>query len=141
VVDVDTFLTTLYVIIDDFCKTSLPLETHPGPHAALTRSEGVTLAIFGQWQGFGSARGFYRYAQRHLRAAFPGLPTREQCNRQVRQQDDALVACFLPLVQLLAAQQCPHEALDSSDIPTRAAKRKGAGWLPGSLNFSRFVGA
>src|SRR5690349_3084371 len=103
-VDVDTFLTTLSVIVDDFCKTSLPVETHPEPHAALTRSEVVTLAIFGQWQGFGSERGFYRYAQRPLRAAFPTVPTREPCNRQVRQQADALVACFLPLVRLLAAQ-------------------------------------
>lgn len=56
--DVDPFLPTLYVMVDDFCKTSLPLETPPGPDAALTRSEGVTLAIFGQWQGFGSERGF-----------------------------------------------------------------------------------
>jgi hypothetical protein len=46
-VDVDTFLTTLYVMVDDFCKTSWPLEPHPGPQAALTRSEVVTLAIFG----------------------------------------------------------------------------------------------
>ena len=59
-VDVDTFLTTLSVMTDDFCKTPLPLEPHPGPHAALTRSAVVTLAIFGQWQGFGSERGFYR---------------------------------------------------------------------------------
>jgi hypothetical protein len=131
VVDVDTFLTTLYVMIDDFCKTSLPLETHPGPHAALTRSEVVTLAIFGQWQGFGSERGFYRYAQRHLRAACPRVPTREQFNRPGRQEHDVLVACFLHLVQLLAAQQCPYEALDSSGIPTRDAKRRGAGWWPG----------
>jgi hypothetical protein len=130
-VDVDTFLTTLYVIVDDFCKTSLPLETHPGPHAALTRSEVVTVAICGQWQGFGSARGLYRYAQRPVRAAFPTLPSREQCNCHVRQQQAALVACFLHLVQVLAAQQCPYEALDSSGIPTRAAKRRGAGWLPG----------
>ena len=130
-IDVDTFLTTLYVMVDDFCKTSLPVETHPGPHAALTRSEVVTLAIFGQWQGFGSERGFYRYARRHLRAAFPTLPAREQFNRQVRQQYAGLVACFLHLVQLLSAQRCPYEALDSSGIPTRDAKRRGAGWLPG----------
>ena len=75
-VDVDTFLTTLYVTVDDFCKASLPAESHPGPHAALSRSEVLTLAIFGQWQEFGSERGFYRYAQRHLRLAFPSLPTR-----------------------------------------------------------------
>ena len=113
-VDTDTFLTTLYVMVDDFCRTCLPPESHPGPQAALSRSETVTLALFGQWQGFGSERGFYRSAHHHLRAAFPTLPSREQFNRQVRQQEDALVACFLYLVQVLAAQQCPYEALDSS---------------------------
>ena len=83
-VDVDTFLTTLYVMVDDFCMLALPPALHPGPQAALSRSEVVTLALFGQWQGFGSERGFYRYAQRHFRTAFPSLPTREQFNRQVR---------------------------------------------------------
>jgi hypothetical protein len=130
-VDVDTFLTTLYVMVDDFCKTSLPSETHPGPEAALSRSETVTLAIFGQWQGFGSERGFYRYAQRHVRPAFPQLPTREQFNRQGRLHYDALVAGFLSLGRLLAAQRCLYEALDSSGVPTRDAKRRGAGWWPG----------
>lgn len=130
-IDVDTFLTLLYVMVDDFCKTSLPLEPHAGPQAALSQSEVLTLAMCAQWQSFGSERGFYRYAQRHLRAAFPTLPAREQFNRQVRQHYTALVACFLHLVQLLAAQRCPYEALDSSGIPTRDAKRRGAGWLPG----------
>src|SRR5215831_11067017 len=130
-VDVDTFLTTLYVMVDDFCMLALPPELHSGPQAALSRSEVVTLALFGQWQGFGSERGFYRYAQRHLRVAFPSLPTREQYNRQVRQQQAALVAFFLSLVRLLAAQRCAYEALDSAGVPTRGAKRRGAGWLPG----------
>jgi hypothetical protein len=130
-VDVDTFLTVLYVMVDDFCKTSLLPEQHPGPQGTLSRSEVVTLALFGQWQGFGSERGFYRYAQRQLRTAFPHLPTREQFNRQVRQHHEALVAFFLHLVALLAAQRCAYEALDSSGVPTREAKRRGAGWLPG----------
>jgi hypothetical protein len=130
-VDVDTFLTILYVMADDFCKTSLAPELHPGPQAALSRSEVVTLALFGQWQGCGSERGFYRYAQRHLRAAFPSLPTREQYNRQVRRQHAALGAFFLHLARLLAAQRCAYEALDSSGVPTRDAQRRGVGWLPG----------
>jgi hypothetical protein len=130
-IDPDTFLTTLYVMVDDYCKAYILPESHPGPHAALSRSERLTLAIFGQWQGFGSERGFYRYAQRHLRAAFPQLPSREQYNRQMRHHHDALVACVLHLVRLLAAQRCPYEALDSSGVPTRDAKRRGAGWLPG----------
>jgi hypothetical protein len=130
-VDVDTFLTTLYVMVDDFCQTSLPPERHPGPQATLSRSEVVTLAIFGQWQGFGSERGFYRSAQRHLRAAFPQWPTRAQYNRQMRRQHAALVAFVLHLVHPLAAQRCLYEALDSTGVPTRDAKRRGAGWLPG----------
>jgi hypothetical protein len=118
-------------MVDDFCKTSLPLEGHPGPQAILSRSEVVTLALFGQWQGFGSERGFYRYARRHLCAAFPQLPTREQLNRQVRQHHEALVAFVRHLVHLLAAQRCLYEALDSTGVPTRDAQRRGTGWLPG----------
>ena len=130
-VDTDTFLTTLYVMVDDFCKTACLREEHRGPQAALSRSEVMTLALFGQWQDFGSERGFYRYAQRRLRAAFPHLPTREQFNRQVRQHHEALVAFFLYLGPLMAAQRSAYEALDSAGVPTRDAKRRGAGWLPG----------
>lgn len=130
--DADTFLTTLYVVIDDFCKAELPPTLHPGPAAALSCSEVLTLAIFGQWQGFGSERGFYRYARRHLRAAFPSLPAREQFNRQLRQHYDALVACILYLSQRLGRRAALYEALDSTAVPTRDAKRRGAGWLPGA---------
>src|SRR5262245_53324581 len=107
-VDVDAFLTTLDIMVDDFCMLSLPPEPHPGPQAALSRREVVTLALFGQWPGFGSERGFYRSAPCHLRAAFPQLPPREQYNRQVRQQHTALVAFCLSLVHLLAAQRCSY---------------------------------
>ena len=44
-VDMDTFLTILYVMVDAFCKTSLPPETHPGLQAALSRSETVPVAM------------------------------------------------------------------------------------------------
>jgi hypothetical protein len=54
-VDVDTFLTMLYVMVDDFCTAHLPKDPSPGPQAALSRSEVLTLAIFGQWQAFGPA--------------------------------------------------------------------------------------
>jgi hypothetical protein len=103
----------------------------PGPRLPSVGARWSPWPCFGQWQGFGSERGFYRYAQRHLRAAFPLLPTREQFNRQLRRQHAALVAFFLYLVRLLAAQCCAYEALDSSGVPTRDAKRRGAGWLPG----------
>src|SRR5512135_3115661 len=130
-VDSDTFLTTLYVMIDDFCKSHLSPEHRCGAPASLTPSEVLTLALFGQWQRFSSERGFYRYAQRHLRGAFPTLPDRSQFNRLLRQQQEALVAFSLYLVQRLQAQQCAYEALDATAVPTRDAKRRGLGWLPG----------
>ena len=58
------------------------------------------------------------------------MPTREQFHRYLRHHQVALGACVLHVVQLLAAPQCLYEALDSSGIPTRDAKRRGAGWLP-----------
>lgn len=130
-VDIDTFLTVLYVMVDDFCKQSLPPTRQPGPAASLTRSEVVTLALFGQWECFASERGFYRYAHRHLRGAFPRLPDRTQFNRLLRQHTEATVACFLYLVKLLQAQHCAYEALDGTGAVTRDAKRRGLGWLPG----------
>jgi hypothetical protein len=59
--DVDTFLTTLYVMADDFCQSSEP-KRRPGPKAALSESEVITLAIFARWGRFASERDFYRFA-------------------------------------------------------------------------------
>ena len=133
--DQDTFLTTLYVMIDDFCQSHGFAEKHrPGPVASLSCSEVVTLACFGQWARFPSERAFYRYAESHLRAAFPTLPTREQFNRLQRSYREAIVAFALFLVEHMQAQRCLYEALDSSGIPTRDAKRRGTGWLAGQAD-------
>jgi hypothetical protein len=133
--DQDTFLTTLYVMIDDFCQSHGWAEKHrPGPAASLSCSEVLTLAVFGQWAQFPSERAFYRYAEGHLRTAFPTLPEREQFNRLQRGYRDALVALSLFLVDHMQAQRCLYEALDSSGIPTRDAKRRGTGWLAGQAD-------
>ena len=130
-VDIDTCLTTLYVMVDDFCKSQPSPKTRPGPEASLSRSEVVTLAIFGQWACFGSERAFYRFARRRLRSAFPTLPNRSQFNRLLRRDQGVVVSFFLYLVQILEARQCLYEALDCSAVPVRDAKRRGRGWLAG----------
>ena len=84
--DQDTFLTTLYVMIDDFCQSQgFHVKHHPGPQASLSCREVVTLAVFGQWAQFPSERTFYHYTLCHLVAAFPTFPDREQFNRQQRE--------------------------------------------------------
>lgn len=132
--DTDTFLTELYVMVDDFCKAHLTADRHPGPQASLCRSEVVTLAIFAQWQQFGSERGFYRYARHHLGAAFPSLPCRGQLNRLIRAHQAAIVSFFLHLARLLGGQGSTYQALDAAAVVTRDAKRRGAGWLAGLVD-------
>src|SRR5215203_4712497 len=92
--DVDTFLTILYVMVDDFCQSRAP-KMRRGPEASLCASEVITLAIFARWSRFASERDFYRYAQTKLRSAFPTLPDRSQFNRCVRLHTGGVVA--LPL--------------------------------------------
>ena len=139
--DIDTFLTYLYVMIDDLCKQSMPAERRHGPPASLTGSEVATLALFGQWRQFSSERDFYRYAERHLRGAFPGLPDRSQFNRLMRRHHATIVRCFVELARRLDTQPV-YEALDGTAVATRDAKRRGLGWLPGlaDIGWSNRVG-
>ena len=129
-VDVDTFLTTLYVTVDDFCQSRAP-KRKPGPEASLSASEVITLSIFARWSRFASERDFYRYAETNLRDAFPTLPNRSQFNRLSRFHTEFLEAFVLHLAALLQTRKCPYQALDSSAMPVRDAKRRGAGWLAG----------
>jgi hypothetical protein len=92
--DVDTFLTTLYVMVDDFCHSHLPTKK-PGPQASLSPSEVITLAIFARWGRFSSERDFYRYARTCLCKAFPTLPDRSQFNRLVRSHTELIEAFIL----------------------------------------------
>jgi hypothetical protein len=110
--DVDTFLTALYVIADDFCQSRRP-KKRPGPDASLSESEVITLAVFARWSRFASERDFYRYAETDLLDAFPTLPTRPQFNRLVRSCTGLIEQIVLHLATLLGARECPYEALDS----------------------------
>src|SRR5919109_2957917 len=130
-VDPDTFLPTLYVMIDDCCHAYVAPEGHPGPPASRSRSEVITLGLCGQWACVRGERAFYRYAHQHLGAAFPSLPQRTPCNRRLRRHHQAMGACVLPRVDGLAGRHGLYEALESAAVPPRDAKRRGAGWLPG----------
>lgn len=136
--DVETFLTRLYVLVDDSVKElrRQQLVTAPrvGRPGRLSVSEVLTLALFSQWGQFPSERAFYRYAQRHLRPAFPALPARSQLNRAIR----AHLAWLTHLGPMLAAQlgaaTAVYEVLDSTGLPVRNAPRRGSSWLAGHAN-------
>ena len=122
-------------MIDDFCQSERnPERPNPGPVPSLSRSEVITLALFGQWVQFPSERAFYRYGQHHLRDAFPRLPNRSQFNRLQRSYRDEITAFALFVVQVLSAQDAAYEVLDSTAAVTRDAKRRGLGWLAGQAD-------
>ncbi len=129
--DVDTFLTALYVMVDDFCQSRPRKRRRPGPYASLSDSEVITLAIFARFSRFASERDFHRYAESNLTDAFPTLPERSQLNRRVRSLAGLLEEVALHLAEVLGTRGCPFEALDSAAMVVRDAKRRGAGWLAG----------
>jgi hypothetical protein len=136
--DIDTFLTTVYVMVDDFCKQHPAEPTgRPGPAPSLTASEVITLGIFAQWGMFATERAFYRMAQRRLRPAFPRLPNRSQFNRLLRQQADQIGRLGHWLASQLDALTCAYETLDGFGVATRNAQRRTGGWLPGIANIGR----
>lgn len=136
--DTDSFLTQLYVMCDDFCKSHLTPTVRTGPSPPLDVGEVLTLSIFSQWRHFSSERDFYRFAQRHLRPLFPRLPHRSQFNRLQRAHYLDLVAFW----QHLTLQLRPHgqelwgyyEVLDANAVPTRSCNRRGTGWLKGQID-------
>ena len=84
--DLDSFLVSLYVLVDDWWRERHPpsVRIKPGRPALLTDSEVLTLAILAQWPRFRSERDFWRFASSHLRPYFPKLCTQGQLNRRIR---------------------------------------------------------
>jgi len=133
VVDANTFLTALYVMVEDFCQ-SHPPKGKPGPEASLSGSEVITLAIFARWGRFSSERDFYRYARSHLRDAPSPPPARSLAVQPlgVRSCVGLIEEVALHLALMPDARgDTPYEALDTSAMPVRDAKRRGEGWLAG----------
>lgn len=129
--DPAAFLTELYVLVDDWDKAQPPPPRSPGPPPALARSEVLTLAVFSQWAGFASERGFWRYAERHLRPLFPTLPSRVRFNCAVRRWQSWLCRFAVALGTALRAATSGYEILDATGVATRDRQRRGRGWLPG----------
>jgi hypothetical protein len=127
--DVDTFLTALYVIVDDLRQSHAREQRRPGPRASLAESEVITLAVFGRWRRFASERDFHRYAEAHLIEAFPTLPDRSQFNRLVRLYAEDIERVAVKLGQMMEDEGHPYQALDASAMPVRDVKRRGHGWL------------
>jgi hypothetical protein len=140
--DLDTFLLELYVIVDDFGKGQPPEGRRPGPAPALSRSEVIALALLSRWARFPTERAFARFARAHLRRAFPTLPERSQLNRLIRAQHATLATFAVELARWLGAEGAAYEVADGTGVAVRDVKRRGWGWLDGlvGIGWSNHLG-
>lgn len=119
--DPDTFLTTVYVTVDDLYQESFaalkPLR--PGPKATLSDSEVLTLSLLAQWQKGRSERDFLRWAARHWQGYFPHLLSQSAFNRRARDLCGVLCALGPRLAARLAGLTGPpaYEAVDCAPVP------------------------
>lgn len=132
--DLETFLTTLYVITDDlyvnFVRPQLPKTGGPAPK--LSDAEVLCLGLAAQWRSgvpWQSERGFVRYAQAHLRPLFPGMTSQSAFNRRLRRLWGAFILIQQALAeQLLRPAAC--EIMDCVPVPiARGARSFHPGWL------------
>lgn len=127
--DLDTFLSILHVLVDDALKAAPVRTQRPGSKPGLSASEVATLGMAAQWKQFPSERAFVRYALRHLRSAFPGLPDRSQLNRLICSAHDSLVTVMLGVAHQLGSAQAAYEVLDGMGVAVHNHKRSASGWL------------
>src|SRR5215212_9989984 len=128
--DLDSFLVSLYVLVDDWWKADHPSTAprKPGRPALLSESEVLTLAILAQWPRFRSERDFWRFAWAHLRPYFPMLCSQGQLNRRVRALEPELRFLQRALAEELSEPSAVYRLMDTTLIPAIVrvrASRKG----------------
>ena len=137
--DLDSFLTSLYVSVDDWWQTHyLPTARKLGRPALLADSEVLTLAILAQWPRFRGERDFWRFASAHLRGYFPDLCSQSQFNRRVRALEPEMRALQQAFASELVEPSAVYRVLDTSLIPAivrvRACRK---GLFAGQASFGR----
>lgn len=120
--DVDTFLVTVYCLIDDLYRQHAgPVRAHlPGRPGELSDSEVLTLAVICQWQSSGSERQFLAWAAKHWRTYFPRLVSQSAFNRRARQLYGVLAGLSEWIRQAVESQldsAAVYEVIDGVPVP------------------------
>ncbi len=120
--DEDTFLTTVYCVVDDLYRQYVePVRAHlPGRRGEMSDSEVLTLMLLCQWQPARSERQFVAWAAEHWRAYFPRLLSQSAFNRRTRQLYGVVAHLSEWIRQSVEAQldeTSAYEVLDGVPVP------------------------
>jgi len=135
--DLDTFLTTLYVLVDDWYKYegASKLARRKAGELKMSDSEVLTVAIAAQWRvgvPWQSERGVVRYLQAHGQRWFPKMLQKSAFNERVRNLWSALVALQTYLGKELGTETSLYEVGDGLPLPVcslSTAAREPRRWL------------
>ena len=120
--DLETFFTELYVIVDDCYKAHIAqhIHKHAGASAHLSDSEVLTIALAGQWRAgvpWTSERGVVRWVRAHGRGLFPTMLERSAFNVRVRWLWGAFILLQQVVGAWLSSAQDIYECVDSVPLP------------------------
>lgn len=135
--DLDTFLTTLYVLVDDWYRSQIQdrMQRRRGGKQRMSDSEVLTVALAGQWRvgvPWQSERGVVRYMQTHGRGWFPTMLGRSAFNERVRQLWQALLQLQQIVAEELGAAEAVYACVDCEPLPSCSlaqAARHASHWL------------
>ncbi|MFC1960856.1 hypothetical protein ACFLYO_09100, partial [Chloroflexota bacterium] len=119
--DLNTFLTTLYVIVDDwFTENMVETVQRRGPKPQMSDSEVLTVALAGQWRAgvpWQSERSLVRYMQLHGREWFPTMLRRSAFNERVRNLWRVFIALQEEVAEWLKSTKDLYEVVDTVPLP------------------------
>lgn len=114
--DFDDFCLWMYVIVDDMWQEIAPLFKRPGPTAACSDSELLTMALVGECRGWTMETDMLSHWREH-RDLFPVIPTQSRFNRRRRNLMAAFKLIQHGVLQVLDLAADGHCVIDSLPVP------------------------
>ena len=130
----ETFLTALYVIVDDMYQSDIrpQMPACGGPPALMSESEVLCLGLAAPWRSgvpWRSERGIMRYGHKHLRHWFPTLLTQSAFDRRLRRLWGAFIRIQDAVAEALR-DAGEFDVMDGFPIPVaHGAWSFHPGWL------------
>lgn len=120
--DLDTFLTTLYVFVDDWYSAQMAhqMRRRPGQAPRMSDSEVLTVGLAAQWRvgvPWRSERGAVRYLQAHGLGWFPTMLQRSAFNERVRNLWTVFVSLQQQVNEWLRQADDLYEVVDCVPLP------------------------
>lgn len=121
-IDLDTFMVTVYVYVDDIYKERFShlKPMRPGPQPRVSDSEVLLLAVLSHWRGARSERAFLRFVKRCWSSYFPAPLSQSSFNRRTRDLHGVLAGLGPEIarrVSALLGNAPAYETADAAAVP------------------------